>query len=485
MGPKAAPTPSLAVSSPTTPCSPSSASDPARTTLTSHNPATGEAVGEVPVSTPAEVASAIGRTRAAFPGWAALDAAERAAAIARAGERVAASAEELADLVTREMGKLRKAALGEAQSVAESLKSLYQLIPAIEPEEHRENKLVTVVVRDPLGVVAVITPWNFPLSMPEAMFGPALLAGNTVVWKPSEITPLADALLHRLIAGELPPGVFELVQGADEVGKALVGGDVQMIAFVGSQAVGRSIMQAAGRDLKRLVLELGGKDPMVVLEDADLERAAEFAVNGSFRNAGQVCVSVERIYVHEAVADAFEAKVVERAKRYRVGPGTRDDVDMGPMATSTQRAHVLDQIEEARRRGARILTGGNALPGPGNFLEPTVVTDVTDDMALMREETFGPVAAIQRVPDADQAIAKANATSFGLGATLWCGDAGRAREFAARLDAGMVGINRGIGGVEGTPWVGAKQSGFGFIGSPEGLRQFTQTRKISYEVSEA
>jgi acyl-CoA reductase-like NAD-dependent aldehyde dehydrogenase len=330
--------------------------------------------------------------------------------------------------------------------------------------------------------VAVITPWNFPLSMPEAMFGPALLAGNTVVRKPSEVTPLSGALLHRLIAESLPAGVIELVQGADEVGKSLVAADVQMVAFVGSQAVGRSIMQTAGRDLKRLVLELGGKDPMVVLEDADLERAAEFAVNGSFRNAGQVCVSVERIYVHEAVADAFEAKVVERAKAYRVGPGTREDVDMGPMATPAQRDHVLGQLEDARRRGARILAGGHAIPGPGNFMEPTVAASVTDDMALMREETFGPVAAIQRVRDAEEAIAKANATSFGLGATLWCGDPARARTLAARLDAGMVGINRSIGGAPGTPWVGAKQSGFGFIGSPEGIRQFTQTRKISYEV---
>jgi acyl-CoA reductase-like NAD-dependent aldehyde dehydrogenase len=317
------------------------------------------------------------------------------------------------------------------------------------------------------------------------MIGPALLAGNTVVWKPSEITPLSGALLHRLIAEALPAGVLELVQGADEVGKALVNADVQMVAFVGSQAAGRSIMQSAGRDLKRLVLELGGKDPMVVLEDADLDRAAEFAVNGSFRNAGQVCVSVERIYVHESVADAFEAKVVERALRYRVGPGTRDDIDMGPMASTTQRDHVLAQLEDARRKGARILTGGQSLPGPGNFLEPTVVAGVTDDMALMRDETFGPVAAIQRVRNAEEAIAKANSTTFGLGATLWCGAPERARALAARLDAGMVGVNRSIGGVSGTPWVGAKQSGFGFIGSPEGIRQFTQTRKISYEVSEA
>ncbi len=449
--------------------------------LTPINPATGEIAGEVTVSTAEEVAAAVARARGAFPAWRAMAPASRAAALAAAGERVAAAADRLADQVTAEMGKLRRSARAEAQSVAGSLESLHHLLPALEPEEFRDGKLVTQVVRDPLGVVAAITPWNFPLSMPESLLSPALLAGNTVVWKPSEIVPLSGALLHQLIAGALPPGVVELVQGADEVGKALVGADVEMVAFVGSQAAGKSIMQAAGRDLKRHVLELGGKDPMVVLEDADLERAAEFAVNGAFRNSGQVCVSVERIYVHEAVADAFIDKVVERTRRWRVGPGTSDEVDMGPMASAAQRDHVLAQLAEAEARGARIVTGGRPLAGPGFFLEPAVVVDVTDDMALMCDETFGPVAAIQRVKSSEEAIAKANATGFGLGATLWCGAPERARALAARLEAGMVGVNRSVGGVAGTPWVGAKQSGFGFVASPEGLRQFTQTRKISYE----
>jgi acyl-CoA reductase-like NAD-dependent aldehyde dehydrogenase len=429
------------------------------------------------------VRAAVARAAAAFPGWRTRPAAERAAILAKAGEQVLAAAEELASLVTAEMGKPRKAALGEAQAVGHSLQSQSELLPALEPAEYREGTLVTQVVHDPLGVVAAITPWNFPLSMPETLLSPALLAGNTVVWKPSEITPRSGERLFRAIAGALPPGVLELVQGADETGRALVESGVQMIAFVGSQAVGKSIMQTAGRDLKRLVLELGGKDPMVVLEDADLDRAADFAVNGSFRNAGQVCVSVERIYVHERVADAFVDKVLERARRWRVGSGERDDIDMGPMASSAQREHVLAQLADAKARGARVLLGGQSVPGPGNFLEPTVVVNVTDDMALMRDETFGPVAAIQRVRDADEAITKANSTSFGLGATLWCGDPERARALASRLDAGMVGVNRSIGGVGGTPWVGSKQSGFGFVDSPEGLRQFTQTRKISYEVT--
>ncbi len=450
--------------------------------LRSINPATGEAVGEVAASTPEEVETAVARARRALPGWRSLAPAARAAALAAAGEEVAGAAGALADLVTAEMGKLRRSALAEAQSIADSLKTLHHLIPALEPEEHRDGKLVTQIVRDALGVVAVITPWNFPLSMPESMLSPALLAGNTVVWKPSELTPLSGQLLHEKLARTLPAGVVELVQGADDVGRVLVAGDVQMVAFVGSQAAGKSIMAEAAKSLKRLVLELGGKDPMVVLEDADLDRAADFAVNGSFRNAGQVCVSVERIYVHEAVADAFIERVLDRARRWRIGPGTSDEVDMGPMVSAAQRDHVLAQLEEARRRGASILHGGKPIDGPGWFLEPAVVIDVADDMALMQVETFGPVAAIQRVRSAEEAITRANATTFGLGATVWSSPE-RARLLAPSLEAGMVGINRSIGGVAGTPWVGAKQSGYGFIESAEGLRQFTQTRKISYEES--
>ncbi len=459
---------------------PRSSSAPEPAVLESRNPATGELVGTVQVTSAQGVEDAVARAQAALPAWRALSVDERAQALGRVASAAASQAEALGQRITQEMGKPLRAAVGEAQSVAPSLTELDDWVEVLRPQLLTDGALRTRVVRDPLGVVAVITPWNFPASMAQAMLVPALLAGNTVVTKPSEETPLTGALLHSFYAQALPPGVCELVQGGDQVGRALVAAPVQMIAFVGSQAAGKSIMAAAASDLKRLVLELGGKDPMVVLDDADLEHAAEFAVHGAFRKAGQVCVSVERVYIDGAVAERFTQHALEYARRYKVGPGTEEGIDMGPMVSAGGRARVIDQLDDARRRGAQVEHGGKAIDGPGHFMEPTVVTGVDDTMLLMRDETFGPVLAIQTVASPEEAVARANSGSFGLGATLWSGNPERAARYGSMLDAGMVGINRSIGGVAGTPWVGAKQSGFGYTGSPEAVLQFTQTRKVSW-----
>lgn len=444
------------------------------------NPATGQVVGEVPCSTEPDVSASVKRARKAQPAWGATTPARRAAALRRAGEAVAAHADELAALVTAEMGKPRGAALAEALDVSHRLRGVEPLLPALEPKEHRAGAVVTRVLRDPLGVVAVITPWNFPLTLAEMLISPAILAGNSVVFKPSELSPLSGSRLHGLLAGGLPPGVLELVQGRSDVGRALVASDVQMIAFVGSLVVGKAIMREAARNLKRLVLELGGNDAMLVLEDADVEASADFAVQCGFRNAGQVCVSVGRVYVHEAIAEDFVEAVVQRTRSLRVGSGEGDDVQVGPLASAAQLQRILSRLEEARQRGARVIVGGRAIPGPGFFLEPAVVVDVTDDLGLMREETFGPVLAIRRVRDADEGVRLTNDSPYGLGATVWSSDRCTALAIAARLEVGMVGINRAVDGVAGMPWVGAKQSGFGFVRSLEGVRQFTQTRTITF-----
>ena len=347
------------------------------------NPATGQVVGEVPCSTEPDVSASVKRARKAQPAWGATTPARRAAALRRAGEAVAAHADELAALVTAEMGKPRGAALAEALDVSHRLRGVEPLLPALEPKEHRAGAVVTRVLRDPLGVVAVITPWNFPLTLAEMLISPAILAGNSVVFKPSELSPLSGSRLHGLLAGGLPPGVLELVQGRSDVGRALVASDVQMIAFVGSLVVGKAIMREAARNLKRLVLELGGNDAMLVLEDADVEASADFAVQCGFRNAGQVCVSVGRVYVHEAIAEDFVEAVVQRTRSLRVGSGEGDDVQVGPLASAAQLQRILSRLEEARQRGARVIVGGRAIPGPGFFLEPAVGRWV--------EETFGPV----------------------------------------------------------------------------------------------
>jgi aldehyde dehydrogenase (NAD+)/succinate-semialdehyde dehydrogenase/glutarate-semialdehyde dehydrogenase len=253
-----------------------------------------------------------------------------------------------------------------------------------------------------------------------------------------------------------------------------------MVAFVGSKEVGKKIMSVCSNSLIRLILELGGKDPMIVLKDADLEKAASFAVQGSLSNCGQICTSIERIYVEDKIAYVFEKLVLEKIKKIKVGDSF-DDVDMGPMANEYQRNKVLSHIDEAKRKGARVLFGGNKINGSGIFLEPTLIVDVSEKHEIMQDATFGPVIAIQRIHNEDEALEKANKTKFGLGATIWTENKSKAIDFAHKLEAGMIGINKGFNGVSGTPRFGIKQSIFGFQGSYEGLKQFTQPKKISYK----
>ncbi|MCC7158479.1 MAG: aldehyde dehydrogenase, partial [Ignavibacteria bacterium] len=280
----------------------------------------------------------------------------------------------------------------------------------------------------------------------------------------------------------LPHGVINLVQGADEVGDYLIHSGIDMIAFVGSQAVGRHIMRVAGDKLKRIVLELGGKDPMIVLDDADLQKAANFAVNGSLRNTGQVCVSVERIYVQDKVADKFTTLVADGVRNFKYGSGYDESVQMGPLVSHKQRENVLSQVNDAIKNGARLVTGGKAPKNSkGFFMEPTLITNLSHKHRIMNEETFGPVVAIQKVKTADEALSLANDSPFGLGATIWSKNKKKALGIARKVESGMIGVNQGIGAVSGTPWVGVKQSGYGYIGSIDGIRQFTVPRKISYK----
>jgi succinate-semialdehyde dehydrogenase/glutarate-semialdehyde dehydrogenase len=446
--------------------------------LKSYNPATGELVGEVPVTPPENIPGVVARARAAWPAWRDLGARARMERILPAGKKLVDRAEDLGRLLTLEMGKPLREAVGEVRSRGSELeKDLDEIAAAVEPEVLEDEHTRTVLYHDPFGVCAAITPWNFPIAMPHWMVMPALVAGNTVVLKPSEETPLIAQAYASILNEGLPRDVLQVVHGDEAQGKALVEADVDLIAFTGSREAGKHILGAASRDLKRVILELGGKDPLVVLDDADVKAAAKFAVRNSFRNAGQVCVSTERIYVLDSIADAFEREVVRQTAELRVGNGLEDGARIGPMINERQRDHVLRQIEEAVQRGARVLRGGDA--PRGNFLAPAVLSGVTHEMGIMREETFGPVACIARVRDEEEAIEMANDSRFGLGAVVFGGDEARAEAVARRLDAGMIGINRGVGGASGSPWVGAKESGFGFHGGRDGHRQFTQARVLS------
>jgi succinate-semialdehyde dehydrogenase/glutarate-semialdehyde dehydrogenase len=446
-------------------------------TLKSYNPATGALVGEVPVTQPEDISAVVDRSRAAQPAWAALGHEGRARLLTEAAESFRDKTDDLARLITQEMGKPLFEAEVEAKSLAHVASELTEIGEALAPEIFDDGRSHSMVYHDPLGVCAAITPWNFPMSMPAWMVLPALAAGNTVVLKPSEETPLCGQAYAGVLNERLPADVLIVVHGADEQGKRLVESDVDLIAFTGSRETGKHILRQASGGLKRVILELGGKDPMIVLESADLERAAKFAAQNSFRNAGQVCVSTERIFVPEMIADRFEVLLKEQASGLKQGDGLEEGTRVGPMVNEQQKDHVLGQLEEAVKDGAEVLVGGDG--HRDNFVTPTVLTGVTEDMAIAREETFGPVACVTRVESEEEAIERANATHFGLGAVVFGADDDRTAQVARRLTAGMIGINRVAGGAVGTPWVGARQSGYGFHKSKDGHRQFTQARVVT------
>lgn len=447
------------------------------------NPATGKVFAKIKCSTKNEIDRAVEKARKAQKNWAALTLAQRSRMLEACAKDFIKQKEKIGRIITDEMGKLNKSAVGETHAVAYGIReTIVQAKTALAVENLQEENLRTELHRTPIGVCAIITPWNFPVSMPETLLSPALIAGNTVVFKPSEMVPLTGKAMYDIYNKHLPPGVINLVQGADEVGSYLIHSNIDMIAFVGSQAVGKIIMKAAGDKLKRIVLELGGKDPMIVLNDADLEKAANFAVNGSLRNTGQVCVSVERIYVQEKAADKFTTLVENGVKKFKYGSGYDENVQMGPLVSKRQRDNVLSQVKDAVKNGARLITGGG-IPkdNKGYFMEPTLITNLSHKHRIMNEETFGPVVAIQKVKTVDEAVKLANDSSFGLGATVWTKNKKKGLDIARKIESGMIGVNQGIGAVSGTPWVGIKQSGYGYIGSIDGIRQFTVPRKISYK----
>ena len=449
----------------------------ATSTLTSYNPATGEPVGQVPVTPVSEVPAIVARAKAAQTAWGALTAQQRADVLRPAGQKILDRADELGALLTREQGKPLADGIGEVTHTGEKLISeVDEIAEAVAPRELTGEGLVTTLRYDPLGVVAAITPWNFPLLMPQWMVLPALVAGNSVVLKPSEQTPLIAQAYADILNEVLPEGVLQTVHGEDDQGKALVASDVNLIAFTGSKATGQKIMAAAAEGLKRLILELGSKDPLIVLEGADLDAAAEFAARNSFRNCGQVCVSTERIYAQDTIADAFAEKLKAQALAYCPGDPCAEGVQMGPMVMTEQKNHVVSQIADAKQRGATVLHGGEAMDG--NFVPATILTGVDHTMSIMHTETFGPVAAIATIKDADEAVRLANDSEYGLGAVVF-GPEDIAQKVASQIDAGMIGVNRGIHGAAGSPWVGARHSGIGYHMGPDGHRQFCQVRTIT------
>jgi acyl-CoA reductase-like NAD-dependent aldehyde dehydrogenase len=446
------------------------------------NPATLERLGSVPVASPAAVQEAVAEARLAQRAWAATTHAERRALLGRAAEVLLDNLDEVAATITAETGKPTVEAL--TSELVVSLESLVWLgsnagkVLAEErvayPQLFLKHKRARLRY-EPLGVVGIVSPWNFPLGIPLSQAATVVAAGNGAVIKPSELAPLSGAWVERAFdeAGA-PKGLVRVVQGGAETGAALVGArGLSKIVFTGSADVGRGVAAAAGQRGIPVVLELGGKDPMVVFEDADLDRAVEGALWGAFLNCGQTCAAVERVYVQGRLYEPFAEELARRAGALRIGRGDAADVDVGPLASEGQRARVEDLLTDAVERGASVRAGGRRpeLGLPGWFFEPTVLSDVPPEARIEREEIFGPLVTVARFGDEREALRLANDSQFGLGASVWTADPELAARVARSLEAGMVWTNDvaySYGAFQAS-WSGRKTSGFGVTHSKHGL----------------
>lgn len=458
------------------------------TTITVRNPANGEVVGEVPRGTAADVDAAVGAAAKAFPAWASMPPTKRAHLMHEAARKMHEVVDEVAKLLSLEQGKPLAHAKLEAGRVAENLEYFAGLadklrgdyIPLDDPAKFG------ITIRRPVGVVAAITPWNFPLTLFANKLCPALAAGCTIVLKPASTTPLAtQRAIEAISSAGFPPGVINTLHGSgSEIGDALVSHPrVNKVAFTGQTETGKRIMQLAAKNVTRVTLELGGSDAMIVADDADVRRATAAAAIGRFFNAGQACLAVKRIFVFEKVAEEFMTKFTERAqKEWKLGDQFAADTKMGPLHTEQQRAEVEAQVADAVKRGARVLAGGSRPEGAdyakGWYYPATVLADAPLDSRVATEEVFGPAVPVFIVKDLDEAIAKANASVYGLGSSIFTKDMAKARKAAEQLEAGYTWVNDIQVAYDQLPFGGTKQSGFGKEHGIEALEGYVEKKSV-------
>lgn len=462
------------------------------TVIESINPATGEVIGTVPEMGEGEVREAVQRARRAFEFWSSLPFERRAEHILAVCDLMIDRSRDIARSISKETGKpLGDAYITELFTTADLIhfyarKGKKILRPRQVSTGLFLNKKAYKIYQ-PLGVVAVISPWNYPFSLTMGPVVSALFAGNTVVLKPSEFTPFVGKLVGELFDGVgAHSGIVQVVTGGGRTGEALVRAGVQKVVFTGSVETGRKVMRAAADTLTPVVMELGGKDPMIVLDDADLERAANAAVWGAFSNCGQTCTSIERVYVTEGVYDQFVSEVVEKTKALRVGYSEGNETfDVGSITRPAQLDVVEEHIKDAVEKGARILTGGRRIEEkkPGYFFEPTVLVDVDHRMKIMTEETFGPVLPIMKVRNRDEAVRLANESRYGLAASVWTNDSKEAERLVEEIEAGGVVVNDCLAhyGVPSLPFGGVKESGIGRTHGAEGLIEFCEVKSVLVE----
>jgi acyl-CoA reductase-like NAD-dependent aldehyde dehydrogenase len=441
------------------------------------NPATEEVLAQCPRASKAQLDKAVAAAKAAFPAWSRTSPAERKKALNAIADIVEANAAELGRLLTQEQGKPLKDAIGEAYGLAAFCRYFTSMdLPRKVLEDSEGRKVETL--RKPLGVIGAIVPWNFPLILIGLKLPAALLAGNTVVLKPAPTTPLATLRLAELIKDVLPPGVLNVITDANDLGAAMTAHpDVRKISFTGSSATGKKVMAGAAETLKRITLELGGNDAGIVLDDVNPKTAAQGIFDGAFQNSGQVCIAMKRLYVHESIYDEMCDELAALATASVVGDGLEQGTQIGPLQNRMQFDKVKEIIEDARKHGT-VMAGG-AGPEKGFFIRPTIVRDITDGARLVDEEQFGPVLPVIKYSDPEDALARANASPYGLGGSIWSSNIDRALDFAERMDAGTVWVNKHIDLAPHIPFGGAKQSGIGVEMGEEGLAEFTQLQVIN------
>ncbi|MBI4723714.1 MAG: NAD-dependent succinate-semialdehyde dehydrogenase [Rhodomicrobium sp.] len=450
-----------------------------------HNPATGAVLARVPHAGAAGTREAIEAAYRAFPGWSGLLARERSANLRRWFELQLRHAEELAQIITAEQGKPLGEARGEvaygasfAEFYAEEAKRIYgETIPT-----HKKGGRI-IVHKQPIGVAGAITPWNFPFAMITRKVSPALAAGCTVVIKPAPDTPLTALALGELaMQAGIPSGVLNIVTGdAEEIGRELTSNPlVRAITFTGSTRVGKLLMEQSASTVKKVSLELGGNAPFIVFDDADLDRAVEGAIVSKFRNAGQTCVCANRILVQDSVYDTFAAKLADRVSSMKVGPGSGEGVELGPLINEAGLMKVEAHVADALSKGAMAMPGGKRHPLGGTFFEPAVLINARSDMRLASEETFGPIAPLFRFKEEQEAIDFANSTPFGLAAYFYSRDTARIWRVTEKLEFGIVGVNEGIISTEVAPFGGVKESGLGREGSRHGIEEFLEMKYMFF-----
>ena len=442
------------------------------------NPATEEVFAQPPECTRAQLDSAMDSAATAYKAWR-KDEARRRQALLDCSEAIKARMAELAKLLTQEQGKPIDKAMEEIFGAAIWFQYTASLQIPVEVIQDNEQARIEIR-RRPLGVVGAITPWNFPLMLGVWKIAPALLAGNTVVNKPSPFTPLTTLALGEILRSVLPPGVLNVVSGGNELGSWITSHPaVRKISFTGSVATGKKVAASAAPDLKRVTLELGGNDAAIVLGDVDVKATAQKLFWGAFSNTGQICSAIKRVYVPESIYGAVVNELAEIARGVKVGNGLEAGMQLGPLNNKPQFDRVSELVEDARKTGARIVTGGKRLGVKGYFYEPTIVADISDGTRLVDEEQFGPALPIIAYRDVEDAVERANATHYGLSGSVWSADREKAAEVAVQLDCGTAWVNQHLAIAPNLPFGGAKWSGIGVENGPWGLLGFTEIQVVN------